>query len=219
MQYGGTCCPIPAQVVPSCLMFFLAILGDGTHLCHFLRLAMFSHGTCCPNPVQGNPSYLMFFLATFILSFLGIRGTFPQIRLLRLRAFLPSKLLLAVVNFFALNVFFSGRFSGMCFAFVNPLSSFFLSRVNFNCQSRWVSLHGCNIASLEEADGPPDNWSVYRLNVPGASHWITNFELEMRAVKPHSTEARRRASVELEFVLQWIDSQPLFKLQWNLKSI
>ena len=34
----------------------------------------------------------------------------------------------------------------------------------------------------------------------------TNTELEITPVKAHSTEARPRASVELEFVLQWIDS-------------
>ena len=37
-------------------------------------------------------------------------------------------------------------------------------------------------------------------------HRITNSDLEIRPVKAHSTEALLRASVELEFVLQWIDS-------------
>ena len=44
-------------------------------------------------------------------------------------------------------------------------------------------------------------------------HWSTNSELEIRPVKAHSTKARPRASVELEFVLQWIDSWHLFILQ------
>ena len=56
--------------------------------------------------------------------------------------------------------------------------------------------------------------TVYR-----ASHLITNFELEMRPVRPHSTEARLHYSVELEFALQWNDSWPFFKLQCNKKSI
>ena len=45
-------------------------------------------------------------------------------------------------------------------------------------------------------------------------HWITNSGLEIRPVKARSTVARPRASVELGFVPQWIDSWHLFILKW-----